>query len=464
MMLRCAARLMPMFGLTLTLAVAVPTASGGQDWTHWRGPKACGVAPQADPPVEWSETRNVRWKVELPGSGHASPIVWGNRVYVLTAIRTEKQTAPAADDPSAGADQPKAGADQPAGGRGQRGRRGPAEKPTQVHQFAVLALERPTGRIAWQKVVREEVPHEAGHTDSTQASASPLTDGKHLYAYFGSRGLYCLDLDGNVVWEKDLGDMHTRNEFGEGSSPTLAGDLLIVNWDHEGDSFIVALDRLTGSERWRQPRDEPTSWNTPLVVEDGGKPQVIVTGSNRVRAYDLATGDLVWECAGLGTNCIPSAVALDGVVYAMSGHREKALLAIRYAGARGDLTDSPAVVWRRDDGTPYVPSPLLYDDTLYTLEKNSNIFYAIDARTGRDRYERQRLEPIDGVYASPVGAAGRVYVLGRNGVSCVLAHGPEFRLLATNTLDDGFEASPAIVGNEIFLRGRKHLYCIAPDK
>jgi outer membrane protein assembly factor BamB len=327
----------------------------------------------------------------------------------------------------------------------------------------IVAYDRKTGKEAWRHVVRREVPHEGSHTDGSLAPASPLTDGTHIYAYFGSRGLYCFDMNGKLLWEKDFGDMRTRNGFGEGGTPVLYEDTLVVTWDHEGDSFIVALDKATGAEQWRRDRSEVTTWATPLVLESKGRKQVIVPATKRVRAYDLKTGDVIWECGGLGANCIPTPVAGSGLVHAMSGFREGAGLAIRYEGARGDITDSEAVVWKTDKGTPYVPSPLLYDDSLYYLQKNTQILSCINAKTGTAHFEPQRLEDIDGVYASPIGADGRVYVLGRNGTMYVLKHGPKFEVLATNKLNDDFSASPAAVDGELFLRGRKHLYCIASN-
>jgi len=451
-----------------TLLIAVPCASAAsaaeQYWGQWRGPQANGVAPHADPPTAWSETQNVRWKAPLPGGGHATPIVWGDNVYVQVAIKTDKLADSAAELPG-----PEAGkgdaqpARQPRARGGRRGNRGNSQ-PTHLYDFAVLAIDRKTGKTLWQKTVREELPHEAGHNDASQASNSPLTDGERLYAYFGSRGLYCMNLaTGDVLWEKDFGDMHTRNNFGEGSSPVLAGDTLVVNWDHEGESFIVALDKKTGTERWRQARDEVTSWNTPLVVDAPSGPQVVVTGTTRVRGYAVATGKVVWECAGLGVNCIPSPVVLDDLVFAMAGFRADNCMAIRYRSAAGDITGSPAIAWSRQEGIPYVPSPLLYDGTLYLLQKNKGVLSVVDARTGQDRYERQRLEKISGVYASPVAAAGRVYVLGRNGATYVLAHGPEFKVLAVNELDGDFDASPAIADGELYLRSHDNLYCIAAN-
>jgi outer membrane protein assembly factor BamB len=305
------------------------------------------------------------------------------------------------------------------------------------------------------------VPHADGHPDSSQASNSPVTDGERLYAYFGSRGLYCLTLKGKLKWKKDLGDMETRMSFGEGSSPALCGDTIVVNWDHEGDSFIVALDKQTGQELWKVERDEHTSWATPIIVEHDGKPQVIAAASGFTRGYDLATGKLLWQCGGLTSNVISSPVSDFGMVYVMSGHRGNNLQAIRFGGAAGDITGSEAVVWQHDKGTPYTPSPLLYGEALYFLKRNDAILSCFDAKTGRAHYTRQRLPGVKGVFASPVGAGDRVYVVGKNGTTVALKHGPAFEVLATNLLDDTFTASPAIAGQELYLRGHRNLYCLA---
>lgn len=458
-------------------AVADDADRGSEkDWAAWRGPLATGEAPKANPPTEWNEKKNIRWKVEIPGRGHATPIVWGDRVYVQTAVQTSKE-AKAAADSIGGTDSATTAfaswqpADGPPGGErrrrerrrgGGRGNRPPP--PKNLFEFKVLAMDRGTGETVWSKVVREELPHESGHSDASQASNSPVTDGEHLYAYFGSRGLYCMALDGKVQWNVDLGDMRTRNEFGEGSSPVLYGDAIVINWDHEGDDFIVALDKNTGKERWRKTRDEPTSWSTPIIVEVEGKPQVVVTATNQVVAYDLATGKEVWKCGGMTNNVIPSPMAADGLLYAISGFRGAALLAIDYSKAVGDITDKPAIKWKYNRDTPYVPSGVLYNGRLYFLENNRPLLSCLDAKTGKPLYEKERLAGIEGVYASLVAAAGRVYVVGRDGTTLVVKDGPKFEALATNDLDDEFDASPAIAGNELFLRGTKHLYCIAAKK
>jgi outer membrane protein assembly factor BamB len=234
---------------------------------------------------------------------------------------------------------------------------------------------------------------------------------------------------------------------------------VIVNWDHEGPGFIAAFDKETGNELWRTPRDEETSWSTPLVIEHGGKPQVVVAATHKVRSYDLADGKLLWECAGLTTNAIPSPVAGNGLVYATTGFRGSVMLAIRPEGS-GDVTGTDYIAWTLKKGTPYVPSPLLYDDRLYFFASNNAILSCIDAKSGKPLYDSQRLEDMQGVYASPVGAAGRVYLVGRNGTTTVIKYGDKFEPLATNHLDDRFDASPALAGKELFLRGRESLYCI----
>jgi outer membrane protein assembly factor BamB len=439
------------------LANAQPSSgTQGRNWPQWRGPTGTGVAPHGNPPVEWSESKNIRWKVELPGRGHASPIVWGDRVYVQTAIKTEKKV------------EPQEPATQPAEPEGRRGRGGGSRMssaaPTHIHKFLIIAIDRRTGDFVWQQTLCEVLPHEAGHPAASQASNSPATDGEHIIAYFGSRGLYCLDMQGQVLWEKNFGPMQTIRGFGEGSSPALHGDTVVVNWDHEGQSFIVAFDKRTGEQRWKVDRDERTSWATPLVVTADGHPQVITSATNGIRSYDLKTGELRWQCGGMTRNVIPSPVCGNGLTYCTSGFRGSALLAIRHAQARGDITDSDAIAWVYDGkGTPYIPSPLLYGDKLYFLQENREVLSCVDAERGQPHYSRQRLEGLGGVYASPVGASDRVYVVGREGKTAVIQHGPEYKLLATNVLDDGFTASPAIVANEIFLRGLAHLYCIAAD-
>jgi outer membrane protein assembly factor BamB len=428
-----------------TLATAMP-AESDRFWPEWRGPLMTGVAPHGNPPLEWRETKNVRWKVEIPGKGSATPVVWGDAIFIQTAVPKEAKAA-AAPEPEAGGQR-----------RGPRGIQPDAEL-----EFTLMALRRSDGKLLWKKVLRTEMPHEGTHPTGTWASASPVTDGEHVYAYFGSWGIYAVDMKGNVKWEKDLGDMRVKNGFGEGASPTLYKDKIIINWDHEGESFVVALDKRTGKEVWRSKREEATSWTTPLVVEHGGRAQVITSATSRIRSYDVADGKLLWESEGMTQNAIPTPVAEGGMLYLTSGFRGNSLMAIKLEAAKGNLSETQAVTWRFDRDTPYVPSPLLYNGRLYFLKSNNGLISCFDAKSGQKHYGPERLERVPNVYASPVGAAGRVYVFGREGGAAVLADGPELKVLAENKLDDGFDASPAIVGNEMYVRGKKYLYRISAE-
>jgi outer membrane protein assembly factor BamB len=410
------------------------------NWPAWRGPLGTGASPDADPPIEWNEEKNVRWKTPLPGLGHSSPVVWGDRIYLTTAIPTGPALPPRVSKA------PGAHDNLPV---------------THKQQFVALAVDRRDGSIVWQKPVHEELPHEGWHYTASAASISPVTDGEHVFASFGSYGLYCLDVDGNVVWQKQLGKMQIKHGHGESTTPALHGDTLIVNWDQERDSFIVALDKSTGEPRWRVPRDEETSWASPIVIEYNGRPQVVVSGTNRIRGYELDSGKVIWECGGLSSNVVASPVYGNGMVFAGSSYETRALLAINLNGARGDVTGTKQVVWSRRERTPYVPSPLLYDGGLYFLYHYQGVLSRVTARTGAEPTGPFRLTGITDVYSSPVAAAGRLYFTDREGTTLVMSGGEKPQALALNRLDDQFSASAALVGREMFLRGERFLYCLA---
>lgn len=415
-----------------------------ENWHHWRGPLATGAAVNANPPTEWSESKNIKWKVPIPGMGHASPIIWQDMIFIQTAV------------PVAMAEADNTSEESQSGRR--RRRRG---RPLSAYKYDLLVLNRSDGSIKWQKTLNESKPHEGIHNDASFASNSPVTDGEHIYAYFGSRGLYCLDFNGNIKWEKDIGIMHKRNAFGEGSCPIIHNDTIVILQDHEGQSFIIALNKHTGDRIWSMERDEPTTWTSPIVVEYNGISQVIVPASNRTRSYDLSNGDLVWECGGLTRNVIPSPIYKDGHVYVMSGHGGFSIQSINLDNASGDITGSDAVKWQYDRDTPYVPSALLSGNIIYFLKRNDNILTTIDITNGELLYGPQRVQGISNVYASIVGAAGRVYIADRNGSVAVLEDSSTHKVLAVNQLDEGFNASPAIIDSELYLRGTNHLYCIA---
>jgi outer membrane protein assembly factor BamB len=308
------------------------------NWHQWRGPEATGFAPHGDPPVRWDEQTNVKWKVPIPGHGTSTPVIWGDRIFLLTAIKTDRLAEPL----------PVGGTS----GESDGGRTRERERPGHFHEFVVLCLDRNTGGILWQKVAREVVPHQGHHNTSSFVASSPVTDGGHVHASFGSRGVYCYDMEGNEQWSASLGQFEIKYGFGEGSSPALHEDTLVVNCDHEGDSFITALDAATGRPRWRAPSDENSTWNTPLVTEYDGRVQVIVNGARSARAYDLATGDLIWKHAGpAGVDAIPSPLRAGDLAIFMGGFRGSPAFAVPL-DATGELTDTDDIAWKHAQGTP----------------------------------------------------------------------------------------------------------------
>ncbi|MCP3914675.1 MAG: PQQ-binding-like beta-propeller repeat protein [bacterium] len=428
----------------LVLALSSCCAAGADDeahWPTWRGPHGTGVA-ESGAPLEWTE-EDVRWKVEIPGRGFSTPIVWGEHMFLTTAI-------PIGEEPEA----------EPEPERGRRGRF--PRIPLVEQAFEVLCINRTNGEVAWRKRVNETTPHEGYHFKyGSYASLSPITDGKHLYASFGSYGLFCLELDaGEVVWKRDFGvRMEMRRAFGEGSAPVIAGDKLIQVFDHEGDSFIVAVERETGEEAWRKDRDEPSSWATPLVVEYDGVQQVVVSGSNRVRSYRTSDGKVLWECGGLGLNVIPAPQRFGDTVLVMSGYRESNLMAIQL-GAEGDLTDTDKVSWSTQKGLSYTPSPVLHDGKLYAA-LDRGFLSCFDAKSGEGHYVETRLPRGSTLKASPVAAGDRLYIATEAGDVHVVKMGPEFEVLATNShADQFFVSSPVVVEGNLYLRSQTHLFCV----
>ncbi|NKB89441.1 MAG: PQQ-binding-like beta-propeller repeat protein [Acidobacteria bacterium] len=440
-----------------TLYVAERSGSEGtpaanlDNWPSWRGTDMDGMATSASIPVHFSEEEHVRWKVELPGRGASTPIIWGDTIFLQAAVPVGEPLEP----------------------------RTPLEEwqrdgteifqglsyvtPDRDIRFVLFALNRTDGSLRWQQVLRQEQPHEGIHPTNTWASASPVTDGERVIAYFGSRGLFALDMDGNLLWERDVGDMDTRKGWGEGSSAALHDGRVLVPWDHEGDSFLVALDAASGDEIWRAARDEPSTWFTPVVVSVGGTRHVVTTGANHVRGYDFETGELLWSGPGLTLNTIPTPLHRDGRIYLTSGYRGTAMLAIDLADARGEIETGGALAWRHDRDTPYVSSPLLMGNTLYFTKHLPGIISAVNAVDGSPLFGPERLPPVGEIYASPVATANGIFLPTRDGHVLVLAPGNELEIIANNQLDDGFDASPAIVGNEMYLRGTRFLYRIETD-
>jgi outer membrane protein assembly factor BamB len=437
----------------LTLAAALTSASARSadpvpgwldNWPAWRGPEFNGTAPHADPPVVWGEAKNIKWKAPLTGRGSATPIVWGDQVFMVTAEPTDR-VATAADLPTPDTRFKKN-----------------TKPPDHYYRFLVESFDRGTGKLRWRQTAAERVPHEGHHPTHSYSGGSPATDGQRLYVSFGSFGTYCYDLSGKPLWQRDLGRLNTRLGWGEAVTPVVHGDNLLLNWDQEADSALICLNARTGETRWKTDRDEHTSWNAPLVVEYRGRAQVLVNGTKRARSYDLETGKELWACGAMTVNAIPSAVSDGEVAYLMSGYLGSKAYAIPL-DARGDVTDTAKVLWKYEKGTPYVPSPLLADGRLWFTQANEPKLTTLDAKTGKPLLDGVRLEGIRSLYASPVAAAGRVYFVGREGTTLVLRQGDKLEVLATNRLNDEIDASPAIAGKELYLRGEKYLYCIAAE-
>lgn len=435
--------------LSCMLVLGTASAQSGQDyWPNWRGPAHTGMAGQGNPPVNISE--NVKWKVALPGQGQSSPVIWDNKIIFQTVVDTGEASGTPASPPA------------PQGSRrGRGGGGGGARGPSTVHQFNLVCLNRATGQPVWQKTVVEALPHEGHHGTGSFAPYSPVTDGKLIWASFGSRGLYCYDMKGNLKWKKPLVKMSIRAGFGEGSSPCLVDNAVIVVCDHEGDSQITAFDKLTGDLLWQKARDEGSGWATPVGAKVNGKWQVITNNTNATRAYDVQTGDLVWQSTGQTANCIPTPIVSGDMVYLISGFRGSSLQAVKL-GKTGNLDGTDAIVWKMSDGTPYVPSGVLIGDRLYFCASggNRNIVSCYNVKTGQPVYSKQELPGIGTIYASFVAAGDRIYVCDRDGTVLVLKNSDTFEILGTSELGEPIDATPAIVGDELFIKGAEHLYCI----
>ncbi len=387
------------------------------------------AAKTANPPIEFGEENRVKWKAPIPGLGNSTPCVWGNKVILTSA--------------------------KPAGEKGAAGTNGPNE----LQQLLVIAYDIQTGDVVWQTEVAQAVPHEKGHATSSYASASAVTDGQRVYAFFGSLGLFALDMDGKPLWNREFSKMKTAAGFGEGASPALSGDLLVIPWDEEGQSYLIGIDAKSGEEAWRTERATDSSWTTPLIVNDGERSVIVVSGSKFTRAYELSTGKEIWHCGGMSSNPTASPVAEGDIVFIGNTYKGKVLQAIRFKGASGDLSSTPNLLWTHKKSASYVPTPLIDDDKVYFLLNSTGVLSCLDAQTGDMVFPGKRLG-LRNVHASPMLAADRIYVASREGDVAVVDVKNDCNVLAKNHLDDVFDASPVAIGSRLILRGRKSLYCI----
>jgi outer membrane protein assembly factor BamB len=397
-------------------------------------------------PVEWSPSTNLLWKTAIEGRGHSSPIVAAGRIFITTSLKGEQVP----------------------------GRKAPVHlgfdrKPGYVHPdsvdvdfkhtLKVLALDAASGKLLWERTAYDGVMADDRHRKNTYASSTMATDGTIVYAFFESAGLYAYDVNGTLTWQKSLGTI-IKAGLGPGSSPILHENLIILQCDQEmGDgSFIVALNRFTGDEVWRVTRTTRRSWATPIVVRAEKRSELIAAGAEMVVAYDPATGRELWRANGVQSHPIPSFVAGHGLVFATAGSSAKRALAIR-AGGDGDLTDSPAIVWRHNKGTAYVPSPILYGKYLYLLT-DTGIMTCLDALTGAVIYEGGRV-PVPATFtASPVAFGDHLLLTSEDGDTFVIRAGPQHEVIRTNSVGEPVYASPAVADGRIFIRGERHLFAI----
>ena len=424
-----------------------------EGWTGFRGRHADGVVRETDLPLHWGEGRNIAWRIELPGGGWSQPVVRGGRVFVTCAV-------PAGEDKATPIDAGLAGVFN-AANRG--------EKSSGEYLFKLIALDAQTGRIDWDRTVRRGVPRLPKHRSNTFASETPAAEGNKLVVSFGPNALACFDIEGELVWERDPVVFPMQMGWGTGSSPVIYGDRVFILCDNDQESFLSALDLTTGAELWRMKRDEKSNWSTPYLWRNPARTELVVAGGTAMRSYDPKTGELLWEMKASGRAAM-SPVGAAGFVCVDSADRltgGRGILAAVRVGAKGAITipktqeEDSAVAWSLPLNAYRVASPLLYNDCLYLLEQGSGVIRCVDAKTGKLHYQK-RLPQSVGTYASPLGAAGRVYCLDQKGLMAVLRSGPEFEILASNQLEDGmFGASAAVAGDRLLLRGSRHLYCIS---
>ncbi len=435
-------------GLALTFVAATVIALGGVDsWPQFRGPQSSGVVDD-DPalPDRWSSTENVVWKADIPGTGWSSPIVTGNRIFVTSVI------------PTAAGEAPKKGLYF--GGE----RKAPADE----HRWMVYCIDFTTGKKLWEREVHKGVPPVSRHLKNSYASETPATDGERVYAYFGNIGLFAFDMDGKPVWSKPFEPAKTRYGWGTAASPVVYQNRLYIVNDNDDHSYLMALDKKNGNVIWKVDRDEASNWSTPFVWESGKRTELITTGTKRLRSYDT-DGKLLWELSGMSSIVIPTPFTKHGLLYIASGYvgdQSRPVYAIR-PGASGDISlkdgqaNNEFVAWSLPQGAPYNPSPLVYGDVYYTL-LDRGFLTAHDAKTGRELYGKQRLDPAVGAFtASPWAYNGKLFLLSEDGDTFVVQAGPEYKLLWKNSLDEMCMATPAIARGSLIVRTSGRLYRIA---
>lgn len=425
----------------------VGNASGSSNWPQWRGPESQGISRDKNLPTEWSETKNILWKAAIPGRGFSQPIIWDKRVFLTTDI--EGDPAPATHKPPVHM------------AAGKEFKHPEWDGIDKLHTFKVICLDRDTGKLIWEKTAYNGTVYDYRHKRGNYAAPTPVTDGKYVWAYFGSEGVYCYDLDGKPIWTKSLGNIGTVG-LGVGTSPVLYENLLIVVCDQEfdgKDSFMTALDKKTGKEVWRVPRQIGVSWATPVIVKTAQRTELITSGNENLISYDPATGKELWRAGGLKSHAIATPVVGQGLVVLSSGYPSKVIVAVRPGGS-GVIDGTDKIAWRYNKGTAYVPSPILYGSYVY-LMSDAGILTCLNATTGEIVYEGGRVPVATKFYgASPVAFDDKILLTSDDGDTFVIKAGPKHEVLATNSIGEPVRTSIAIADGKLFIRGDKHLFCV----
>jgi outer membrane protein assembly factor BamB len=434
----------------------VPTAlrdaaTPAGSWPSFRGPQASGIAEGQNLPDRWDGRKgdNILWRTPIPGLAHSSPIVWDDRIFLTSAISTDKK---ATFRPGLYGD-------------------GDASNDRSRHRWMIYAIDKRSGKTLWERVAFEGEPVDKRHVKSTYASSTPATDGRIVVASFGSQGVYAYDVDGRFLWKVDLGrldlgayDIPTF-EWGPASSPIIWNGLVILQCDTQADSFLLALNVETGETVWQTGRDELPSWGTPTVAATPSGPELVTNASNFIRGYDPRTGKELWRLGGSSKITAPTPIFGDGLFVVASGRAPEGPIFVVRPGARGDLTlrggdtSSDAIVWSRASRGPYMPTPLVYRGLLYVLD-NNGVFDAYDLRTGQEVYRRRLPEIGSGFSASPVAADGKIYLSNEDGEILVVAAGREFRHIATNRIGELLMATPALSDGVIYVRSSQSLFAV----
>lgn len=434
--------------IALVLCLSPITVVNAQNWSSFRGNNASGIADGRKTPATWSvdKSQNIVWKASIPGFSHASPIVWGNRVYVITAISSDTATGFVAKDRGIGL------ADD-----------------NVKHTWKIYSLDKKTGAVIWSQTAYEGVPRARRHVKATQANSTPVTDGRYVVALFGSEGLAAYDVNGKLLWKQDLGILNPglwddpTSSWGHSSSPIIYKDLVIVQADGHKQSFIAAFNLRDGKQAWRVERGEITSWTTPTINTATKRAELIANGGRFIRGYDPLTGKEIWRFADSDTQVkMQAPLVANGLIYITGGYPPGRTMYAFKPGAVGDISLKPGeetndfIAWKSTKGSPYTPTPIIYGDLMYTVADNG-VLTAYDAKTGTMTYQ-QRIP--SSFSASPVAADGKLYLSSEDGDVFVVRAGPKYELLATNVMGQPLMATPAISDGLLILRTKDFVYAV----